>query len=247
MSMEGMDMGGRKDSHSGVTMPEIEPSRDTQKITPSDDKSQREHDHGVQPEHGRHTTPGLNVDAQGRSKIPGAEPVKHGSDDHGPGNQMVAEYSQNRIGEPGRGLEGSERRVLLYTDLKSLVPYPDRREPEREIELHLTGNMNRYMWSFDGKKYSEAKEPVRFRYGERLRMTFVNDTMMEHPIHLHGMWMHLENGAGAYLPRKHTVVVKPAERLSVAVTADAPGPWAFHCHLLLHMEAGMFRVIEVSE
>ena len=184
---------------------------------------------------------------QRRSTIPGAEPVKHGPDDHGPGNQTVAEYSQNRMGEPGRGLESSDRRVLLYTDLKSLVPYPDQREPEREIELHLTGQMTRYMWSFDGKTYSEAKEPIRFRYGERLRLTFVNDTMMEHPLHLHGMWMYLENGAGAYLPRKHTVVVKPAERLSVAVTADAPGRWAFHCHLLLHMEAGMFRVVEVSE
>jgi FtsP/CotA-like multicopper oxidase with cupredoxin domain len=151
------------------------------------------------------------------------------------------------MGEPGRGLEDSDRRVLLYTDLKSLAPYPDQRKPEREIELHLTGHMNRYMWSFDGKTYSEAREPIHFRYGERLRLTFVNDTMMEHPLHLHGMWMHLENGAGAYLPRKHTVIVKPAERLSVAISADAPGRWAFHCHLLLHMEAGMFRVVEVSE
>jgi CopA family copper-resistance protein len=247
MSMEGMDMGIRPASHGGVAMPELEPAGDIQTMKPSDDNSHREHDHGVRPDQGLHTTPAMNADDQGRSKIPGAEPVKHGPDDHGPGNQMVAEYSQNRMGEPGRGLEGSERRVLLYTDLKSLVPYPDQREPEREIELHLTGNMNRYMWSFDGKKYSEAKDPIHFRYGERLRMTFVNDTMMEHPIHLHGMWMHLENGAGAYLPRKHTVVVKPAERLSVAVTADAPGPWAFHCHLLLHMEAGMFRAVEVSE
>ena len=247
MSMEGMDMGGRTDPHGGMAMPELEPSGDTQKMKLSDDNSHREHDHGVQPEHGLHTKPGMNVGNQGRSKIPGAEPVKHGPDDHGPGNQMVAEYSRNRLGEPGRGLEGSGRRVLLYTDLKSLVPYPDQREPEREIELHLTGSMNRYIWSFNGKKYSEAPDPIRFRYGERVRLTFVNDTMMEHPIHLHGMWMHLENGAGEYLPRKHVVVVKPAERLSVAVTADAPGPWAFHCHLLFHMDAGMFRVIEVLE
>jgi FtsP/CotA-like multicopper oxidase with cupredoxin domain len=179
--------------------------------------------------------------------MPGAEPVKHGPDHHGTGNQMVAEFSRNRTDEPGRGLEDNERRVLLYTDLKSLAPYPDQREPAREIELHLTGHMNRYMWSFDGKKYSEAKDPIRFRYGERLRLTFVNDTMMEHPLHLHGMWMHLENGAGAHLPRKHTVIVKPAERLSVAISADAPGRWAFHCHLLLHMEAGMFRVVEVAD
>ena len=137
--------------------------------------------------------------------------------------------------------------MLLYTDLKSLAPYPDQRKPEREIELHLTGHMERFMWSFDGKKYSDAPEPIHFRYGERVRVTFVNDTMMEHPLHLHGMWMYLENGPGPYLPRKHTVIVKPAERLSVAISADAPGRWAFHCHLLFHMEAGMFRVVEVSD
>lgn len=135
---------------------------------------------------------------------------------------------------------------MVYTDLKSLTPQPDQREPEREIELHLTGNMDRYMWSFDGKKYSDAKTPIPFRYGEHLRLIFVNDTMMERPIHLHGMWMELENGAGSYQPRKHTINVKPAARLSIAVTADAPGPWALHCHLLLHMEMGMFRVVQVS-
>jgi FtsP/CotA-like multicopper oxidase with cupredoxin domain len=228
----------------------MEPSGDMPHRKPADDnphKEHRQHDQGMPPMQGMHEMPGMKADDPRRSAIPGAEPVKHGPDDHGPGNQTVAEYSQNRMGEPGRGLEGSERRVLLYTDLKSLAPYPDQREPEREIELHLTGHMNRYMWSFDGKKYSEAREPIHFRYGERLRFTFVNDTMMEHPLHLHGMWMHLENGAGAHLPRKHTVIVKPAERLSVAITADAPGRWAFHCHLLLHMEAGMFRVVEVSE
>jgi CopA family copper-resistance protein len=174
------------------------------------------------------------------------KPVPHGPDDHGTGNQMVAEYSRNRMHEPGAGLDASERRVLLYTDLKSLRPSDSHRRPDREIEVHLTGHMERYMWSFDGQKYSEAP-PIRFRYGERVRLTFVNDTMMEHPLHLHGMWMYLENGAGRYLPRKHTVLVKPAERLSVAIDADAPGRWAFHCHLQLHMEAGMFRVVEVSE
>lgn len=180
------------------------------------------------------------------SFVPEEVPVKHGPDDHGTGNQTVAEYSKNLMQEPGRGLDQSSRRVLVYADLKSLVPYRDQRAPEREIELHLTGHMQRYMWSFDGKKYSDAPEPIPVRYGERLRFIFTNDTMMEHPLHLHGMWMHLENGSGAYLPRKHTVVVKPAERLSVVITADAPGPWAFHCHLLLHMEAGMFRVVDVS-
>ena len=202
---------------------------------------------GMPPVQGEHEMHGMKADSQHGSELPGIEPVKHGPDDHGTGNQMVAEYSRTRMHEPGRGLEGSPRRVLLYTDLKSLAPYPDQREPEREIELHVTGNMDRYMWSFDGKTYSESQDPIRFRHGERLRLTFVNDTMMEHPLHLHGMWMYLENGAGAYLPRKHTVVVKPAERVSVAITADAPGRWAFHCHLLLHMDAGMFRVVEVSD
>ena len=249
-TMEDMGMGGMKDSHGDMAMPDMKSSGDIQKVKPSDESSSTEHiqhGSGTPPVKDMQEMPAKGAGVQGRSKIPGAEPVKHSPDDHGPGNQMVAEYSRNRLGQPGRGLEGSDRRVLLYTDLKSLAPYPDQREPEREIELHLTGHMNRYMWSFDGKKYSEAKEPIRFQYGERVRLTFVNDTMMEHPIHLHGMWMHLENGAGAYLPRKHVVVVKPAERLSVAVTADAPGPWAFHCHLLLHMEAGMFRLVEVSE
>jgi CopA family copper-resistance protein len=191
--------------------------------------------------------PNMDPGAERSSKIPGAEPVKHGPDHHGTGNQIVAEFSQSRMHEPGTGLDQSERRVLLYTDLKSLEPYSDQREPGREIELHLTGHMERYMWSFDGKKYSEAGAPIQFRYGERVRLTFVNDTMMEHPLHLHGMWMHLENGMQRHLPRKHTVIVKPAERLSVAISADAPGRWAFHCHLLLHMEAGMFRVVEVSD
>ena len=180
------------------------------------------------------------------SSTPDTTPVKHSPDNHGSGNQMIPDFTRSRIREPGIGLGGDGRRVLLYSDLKSLFPYPDQRKPEREIEIHLTGNMERYMWSFDGKKYSDAKKPVHFNYGERLRWTFVNDTMMEHTMHLHGMWMHLENGAGKYLPRKHTVLVKPAERISVAITADAPGHWAFHCHLLLHMKAGMFRVVKVS-
>jgi FtsP/CotA-like multicopper oxidase with cupredoxin domain len=248
MKMEGMDMPSmKKHPNGGMEMPGMEPSSDRPSMKPSDDDQNMEHmQHGPDMP-SMHHMPGMDMRDRRRSMIPGIEPVKHGPDNHGTGNQTVAEYSQNRMGEPGRGLEHSERRVLLYTDLKSLAPYPDQREPDREIELHLTGHMERYMWSFDGKKYSEAKEPIHFRYGERVRFTFVNDTMMEHPLHLHGMWMHLENGAGEYLPRKHTVIVKPAERVSVAITADAPGRWSFHCHLLLHVEAGMFRVVEVSD
>ena len=172
--------------------------------------------------------------------------VPHGPDDHGIGNSAVPAATRGRLDEPGTGLGDDGRRVLVYADLKSVVPGADEREPGREIELHITGNMERYIWGFDGKKYSESPAPIPFRYGERLRLTLVNDTMMEHPIHLHGMWMELENGAGPYKPRKHTVNVKPAERVSVAITADAPGRWALHCHLLLHMDMGMFRVVEVS-
>ena len=178
--------------------------------------------------------------------LPGSAPVMHGPDTHGAGNSTIAMSAGSRLKDPGSGFDDPESRVLVYADLKSVTPQPDAREPTREVELHLTGNMERYMWSFDGKKYSEARTPIPFQYGERLRLVLVNDTMMEHPIHLHGLWMEIENGATGYQPRKHTVSVKPAERLTVAITADAPGQWAMHCHLLLHMEMGMFRVVEVS-
>ncbi len=173
-------------------------------------------------------------------------PVKHGTDHHGKGNTMVAEFPSNRMSEPGDGLENNGRRVLTYSDLRSFSPIPEQREPEREVELHLTGVMDRYMWSFDGKKFSEVDGPIQFRYGERLRLVLVNDTMMEHPIHLHGMWLELENGANEYRPRKHTLNVKPGERLSALVNADVLGNWAFHCHLLYHMDMGMFRVVSVT-
>jgi len=172
--------------------------------------------------------------------------ARHGPDHHGPGNTSIAMVERNRLGEPGTGLEDVGHRVLVYTDLKRLDTKYTKRKPDREIELHLTGNMEHYMWSFDGKKFSEVKGPIPFKYGERVRLTMVNDTMMEHPIHLHGMWMVLDNGNGEHNPRKHTISVKPAERLSVEIDADAPGNWAFHCHLLYHMEAGMFRVVNVS-
>ncbi|MBL8659754.1 MAG: copper resistance system multicopper oxidase [Rhodospirillales bacterium] len=200
--------------------------------------------------HGAHAAPpGMGEPAPGPvgGMMENAGPVvaRHGPDHHGPGNMTVATVERNRLGEPGTGLEDVGHRVLVYTDLVAARPY-DQRPPERELELHLTGNMDRYMWSFDGKTFSEVDSPIPFTCGERLRLIMVNDTMMEHPIHLHGMWMQLENGAGELIPRKHTISVKPGERLSVLITADAPGRWAFHCHLLYHMEMGMFRVVEVS-
>ena len=190
--------------------------------------------------------PGMEMPNKEPSGSPAAAPAMHGPDQHGPGNSMVAMRPVSRLGEPGTGLEGTDRRVLVYTDLRRLTPDADQRKPEREIELHLTGNMERQMWSIDGKKYSEAREPIPFRYGERLRVTLVNDTMMDHPMHLHGMWMVLDNGAGAHMPYKHTINVKGGEKLSFIVTPDELGPFAFHCHLLYHMELGMFRVVAVS-
>ena len=172
--------------------------------------------------------------------------ISHGPDNHGPGAAMVAHSPMNRMDEPGVGLDDVGHRVLVYNDLRSLHPWPDQRAPQREIELHLTGNMERYMWSFDGKKFSEVDGPIRFHHGERLRLILVNDTMMDHPIHLHGMWMELENKHGKYRPRKHTLSLKPGEMISAQITADAPGDWAFHCHLLYHMKAGMFRVVSVA-
>ena len=198
-------------------------------------------------EHSGHSGPPMPGSSESAKTSKKDEPVMHGPDKHGPGNSMVAEMSRSRLDEPGTGLDGAERRVLVYTDLRRRDPDEDQRPPTREIEMHLTGNMERQMWSIDGKKFSEAPEPIPLGYKERVRITLVNDTMMEHPMHLHGMWMVLENGAGAHLPYKHTILVKPAERLSVLVGPDDPGPFAFHCHLLFHMEFGMFRVFTVAQ
>lgn len=163
----------------------------------------------------------------------------------GPEIDMRAENPQARLGDPGVGLRDRSWRVLTYGDLRSLDPDPDRREPTEEIELHLTGNMARYMWSFDGIRASSAS-PISLAFDSRVRFTLVNDTMMNHPIHLHGMWSELETDDASVLARKHTVIVQPGQKLSYQVTADAHGPWAFHCHLLFHMASGMFRVVEVS-
>ncbi len=161
------------------------------------------------------------------------------------GVDNVAMAPINRLGEPGDGLKNNGRRVLTYNDLRATIPGADQRPPSREITLHLTGNMQRYMWGFDGKKFSQA-EPIRLALGERVRFTLINDTMMEHPIHLHGLWSELENGQGEYRPYKHTVIVQPGSKLSYLVTADSAGMWAYHCHLLYHMEMGMFRTVVVA-
>lgn len=165
----------------------------------------------------------------------------------GPGIDMVAMQPQDRTGYPGLGLDNVPHRVLNYRMLKSLEMDHSKREPERQMELHLTGNMERYMWSFDGRKYSAVGDaPIRFGYDERVRVKLVNDTMMAHPIHLHGMFFEIVNGQGHYQPKKHTVIVQPGSSATFDVTSDEPGDWAFHCHLLYHMHAGMMQTVSVA-
>jgi CopA family copper-resistance protein len=176
---------------------------------------------------------------------PGGREVNHARTEYGPGVDMRVDMPRTKLDDPGIGLRDNGRRVLTYADLRSLDGPIDPREPEREIELHLTGNMERFMWSFDGQKFSEAK-PVHFNFGERLRIVLVNDTMMNHPIHLHGMFSELEDTNGQFIARKHTINVQPAQRITYRVSAENPGRWAYHCHLLYHMEAGMFREVVVS-
>ncbi len=163
----------------------------------------------------------------------------------GPGVATISAAPADRLGDKPTGLENVDHRVLTYADLKALVPSPDRRAPTRGLEVHLTANMERYMWSFDGVKQSENPEPLAFRHNERVRVTLINHTMMPHPIHLHGHFFELVNGAGDKQPRKHTVNVLPGGKASFDFTADALGDWAFHCHMMLHMHAGMFRVVTV--
>ena len=165
--------------------------------------------------------------------------------DDNPGVQTISPMPTDRTGEPPQGLEGMDHRVLTYRDLVALERNPDVRAPTRQLEIHLTGNMERFMWSFDGVKISEPAEPIPFRLNERVRVTLINDTMMPHPIHLHGHFFELVTGHGANGPRKHTINVPPGGKMTFDVTADAAGDWAFHCHNLFHMTAGMMRVVTV--
>ncbi len=165
--------------------------------------------------------------------------------DLNPGVEMIAPMPTDRTGEPGLGLENVGHRTLTYRDLVSLNPNPDSRAPTRTVEVHLTGNMERFMWSFDGLRFSQNPEPLRFERDERVRVRLINDTMMAHPIHLHGHFFELVNGHEGHHPLKHTVNVLPGGIVEFDLTADAPGDWAFHCHLLYHMHAGMMRTVTV--
>jgi len=181
------------------------------------------------------------------SVVTASVPVAHpASESNNPLVDMQTMTPSPRLDDAGIGLRGNGRRVLTYADLRSDFDDPDGREPSRTIELHLTGHMEKFVWSFNGLTFSDA-EPLLLKYGERVRIVLVNDTMMSHPIHLHGMWSDLEDEAGRFMVRKHTIDMPPGTRRSYRVTADALGRWAYHCHLLYHMEAGMFRVVQVEE
>ena len=169
----------------------------------------------------------------------------HARTEYGASVDMRVDYPRTNLDDPGIGLRDNGRRVLTYADLHTLGGPLDARDAEREIELHLTGNMERYSWSLDGLEFGRST-PVHFHHNERLRVVLVNDTMMTHPMHLHGLWSELENPDGSFQVRKHTISVQPAQRISFLVTADALGRWAWHCHLLYHMDAGMFRQVVVA-
>jgi FtsP/CotA-like multicopper oxidase with cupredoxin domain len=178
-----------------------------------------------------------SMDMRDFSKAPGVK--------RDPGVQTISPMPVDRTGEPGQGLEDAGHKVLVYRDLMALERNPDTRTPGRSIDIHLTGNMERFMWSFDGQKMSDVHEPIPFFEGERVRVNLINDTMMGHPIHIHGHFFELVTGHGDYAPRKHTVIVQPGGKVTWDFTADAVGDWAFHCHLLYHMRAGMMRIVSV--
>ncbi|EOV0634852.1 copper resistance system multicopper oxidase [Cronobacter turicensis] len=220
--MAGMDNSGEMMSMDGAEMPDSAASS-----TPMDHSSMAGMDHSQM------------------AGMPGMQ-SHPASETNNPLVDMQAMSVSPKLSDPGIGLRNNGRKVLTYADLRSRFEDPDGREPGRTIELHLTGHMEKFAWSFNGIKFSDAG-PVVLKYGERLRITLVNDTMMTHPIHLHGMWSDLEDENGNFMVRKHTIDVPPGTKRSYRVTADALGRWAYHCHLLYHMEMGMFREVRVEE
>jgi CopA family copper-resistance protein len=232
------------DPHAGHTMPPQEPAAPDphaghttapQPPTAADPHAGHAMPQQAQPDpHAGHNMAGMETQPH--------PPTEEGN----PLVDMQAMMPNSRLDDPGIGLRDNGRRVLTYADLRSLLDDPDGREPGRTIELHLTGHMERFAWAFDGLKFSQAR-PIELTYGERLRIVLVNDTMMTHPIHLHGMWSDLEGDDGQFRVRKHTIDMPPGTRRAYRVTADALGRWAYHCHLLYHMEAGMFREVRVEE
>jgi FtsP/CotA-like multicopper oxidase with cupredoxin domain len=259
MQMPGMNMGGADVTPAMPAAPALtaKPSdmggMDMSKMSPAEMERHKAMGHAMPaappaspaaPPVSHDHTPGMQMPTDNTVPTTNADGVDVASLRGKPSVDNIAMETRNRLGEAGDGLEGNGRRVLTYRDLRALAPHTGA-WPTRAIEFHLTGNMERWIWGFNGKKFSEA-DAIRVKLGERIRFVLVNDTMMEHPIHLHGYLFEVENGRGDRLPLKHTINVKPAERMSFVFTADAPGHWAFHCHLLYHMEMGMFRTVLVS-
>ncbi|MEH6389187.1 MAG: copper resistance system multicopper oxidase [Pseudomonas profundi] len=217
-------------------------------VQPTAEKDHSQMDHGSMSHgdmvHSQSST--MDHVAGGANETMGTMRQHPASEEGNPLVDMQTMMPTHKLDDPGLGLRDNGRRTLTYGDLRSTFPDPDGREPSRTIELHLTGHMERFSWSFDGVEFSDA-EPLRLTYGERVRITLVNDTMMTHPIHLHGMWSDLEDENGHFMVRKHTIDMPPGSRRSYRVTADALGRWAYHCHLLFHMEMGMFREVRVDE
>ncbi|MGQ0589560.1 MAG: copper resistance system multicopper oxidase [Sphingosinicella sp.] len=233
------DMGMGDMAHGGMDMGNSPASP----AAPSNHGSMPGMDSGVAGEamggmqHGGGPAPGAQTMYSRANPPPGVEA--------GVGVDNIAAMPTDRTGEPGNGLENAGHRVLTYRDLVALTPNADARPATRTVEVHLTGNMERFMWSFDGVKFSDNPEPIRFARNERVRLRLINDSMMAHPIHIHGHFMELVNGNPGRHPLKHTVDVLPGGTVDLDLTADAPGDWAFHCHLLYHMHAGMMRVVTV--
>jgi CopA family copper-resistance protein len=195
-----------------------------------------------------HSQPSMVMPTLGLAGYGSDNEIKHLDSENGPQVDMQSGMPQSGLNDPGIGLRDHQanynRKVLTYADLKGLHPTHDKRQPTREIQLHLAGNMNRFMWSINGINFADSA-PLELAYNERVRITLVNDTMMIHPMHLHGVWSELETGDPDYIPRKHTVMVQPGSKISYLVTADALGQWAYHCHLLYHMP-GMFRKVVIK-
>ena len=241
-AMAGMDHGNQQTSVP-VSPEAVDPHAGHTTPAPSGTADDPYAGHNVSEQSGAAADPHAGHDMSAMARTMQAHPA---SERGNPLVDMQTMAPLSRLDDPGIGLRGNGRRVLTYADLRALFDDPDGREPGRSIELHLTGHMERFAWSFDGIKFSDA-DPLRLTYGERLRIVLVNDTMMSHPIHLHGMWSDVEDDAGEFHLRKHVVDMPPGTKRSFRVRADALGRWAFHCHLLYHMEAGMFREVRVDE
>jgi len=247
-SMNDTKMGGKKlpEMTCGGNMKMSPPQKSTKSMPEMKCGGNMKMDSGMQGmDHSGHNMGGMAAATMGSGKAGygSSSKIAHAESEFGPHVDMRSEAPQYRLDDPGVGLRNNGRKVLTYADLRNFNKTPDPREPGREINLHLTGNMSRYMWSINGIKFADS-EPLMLKYGERVRINLINDTMMNHPMHLHGMWSDLETGDPDYIPRKHTAIVQPGSKISYLVTADAKGSWAYHCHLIYHM-LGMFRKVTV--